>query len=325
VPGLKETQNLINADTISQMKPGVRIINCSRGNVVNLDDLYEALLNGHVGGAALDVLPHEPPDPSLPILQHPKVIFTPHLGASTAEAQDKVASMIANQISAYLLNDVIINAVNFPSVSRETMSQLRPYLDLAEKMGGIMGQLSKQTHDLSITYTGHMAQLETKPLTHAILKGLLSAFTDGPVNYVNAPALAHDKGIHFTETTRQTKDDFAGTIRVKLEGLEEGPDEIWGTVFSKTYPRIVKMGEIYMDAIPEGSMIIIQNIDRPGVIGNVGTLLGKHQINIGRFQLGRRDDRALCMVNVDTPVEEAIIEELRQLPNILNARQIQLG
>ena len=130
VPGLKETQNLINAETIGLMKPGVRLINCSRGNVVDLKDLYEALQTGHVGGAALDVLPQEPPDPNLPILQHPRVIFTPHLGASTAEAQDKVASMIAGQIAAYLLNEVIINAVNFPSVSREAMDQLRPYLDL---------------------------------------------------------------------------------------------------------------------------------------------------------------------------------------------------
>jgi D-3-phosphoglycerate dehydrogenase len=324
VPRLKETAGMINASSIEKMKPGVRIINCSRGETVNLEDLYQALLSGHVAGAALDVLPQEPPDPTLPILQHPNVILTPHLGASTGEAQLKVAEMIANQIAAYLIDGIIINAVNFPPLSIEVMNQLRLHLDLAEKMGSLMGQLVRTIHDITISYSGDVSVLDTRPLTHAVLKGLLGSFTDTPVNYVNAPTLAREKGIHVHETMSPSKDDFAGLIKVRLEGHDNGPDEIWGTIFEKKYPRLVRIGEIYLDAIPEGSMIVIQNFDMPGVIGNVGTTLGKNNINIARFQLGRREDRALCLVNIDTPANEAVIEEIKALPNIISVRQVHL-
>lgn len=325
VPRLKETIGMINAESIAKMKPGVRIINCSRGDIVNLDDLYQALESGHVSGAALDVLPKEPPEPSLTILKHPHVIFTPHLGASTGEAQDKVAEMIARQIADYLVEGIITNAVNFPSVSQEVMEQIRPHLDLAEKMGSLMGQLVRKPHDVTITYSGDVTRFDTRPLTHAVLKGLLGAFTDKPLNYVSAPAIARDKGIHVRETTSQARADFSNLIKVKLEGLDEETDEIWGTIFSKKYPRIVRIGRMYLDAIPGGSMIIIQNIDRPGVIGNVGTTLGRHSINIGRFQLGRRGDRALCMVNIDSPADDRVLEDIMALPNILTVTQVHLG
>ena len=325
VPRLKETINMINSDSISQMKPGVRLINCSRGDVVDIEALLAALENGHVSGAALDVLPKEPPDPSLAILKHPRVIFTPHLGASTGEAQDKVAEMIAHQMADYLLNGIITNAVNFPSVSQEVMERIRPHLDLAEKMGSLMGQLVRKPHDITITYSGDVTRFDTRPLTHAALKGLLGAFTDKPVNYVSAPAVAMDKGIHVRETSSQAKEDFSNLVKIKLEGMSDETDEIWGTIFSEKYPRIVRLGKIYMDAIPGGSMIVIQNIDKPGVIGNVGTTLGRHNINIGRFQLGRLRDRALCMVNIDTPADDNVLEDIRGLPNILTATQVHLG
>ncbi len=325
VPKLTETMNLINADTIAQMKPGARLINCSRGEVVDLDAVNDALEAGHLAGAALDVFPGEPPAADLPILSNPKAIFTPHLGASTGEAQSKVADMIAHQMAAYLIDGVITNAVNFPSVSSEVMHRLRPYLNLAEKIGSLMGQLVRNVHDVTITYARGLAEFDTRPLTHAVLKGLLGAYTDTPVNYVSAPAIARDKGIHVQETvSHKSQDDFPAVIKVQLEGVEEGVDQIWASVFEGKYPRIVRLGRIYMDAIPEGSMIVIQNVDRPGVIGNVGTVLGRHQINIGRFQLGRRGDRALCMVNIDTPADEAVLEEIRKLPNILTAQQVHL-
>ena len=323
VPRLKETLNLINAETLAMMKPGVRIINCSRGEVVKLDDLLQAVNTGHVAGAALDVLPSEPPDPSLDILQHPKIIFTPHLGASTGEAQSKVAYMIAHQISNYLIDGVITNAVNFPSLSEDIMEKMKAHLDLAEKMGSLMGQLVKKSHDISITYSGDVTRFDTRPLTHAILKGMLSASTD-TVNFVSAPLLAKDKGIHFKETTSQRTGDFSNLIKIKLEGHEEETNEIWGTIFGRKYPRIVRLGKIYMDAIPGGSMIVIQNIDKPGVIGNVGHTLGKHNINIGRFQLGRLGDRALCMVNIDTPADDKVIEDILALPNMISVQQVHL-
>ncbi len=325
VPRMNETVNMIDAETIARMKPGIRIINCSRGEVVDLAALTEALESGQVAGAALDVFPGEPPDPALPILQHPNAIFTPHLGAATGEAQDNVARMIAEQMAAYLLEGLITNAVNFPSVSPEVMETIRPHLGLAEKMGSLMGQLLTQTHDITITYSGSVADLDTRPLTHAVLKGFLEAFSDTAVNYVNAPALAADRGIHVRETISGAKADFTGLIQVKLEDREESPDEVWGTIYEGKYPRLVRIGNIYMDAIPEGYMIVIQNIDKPGVIGNVGTTLGRHDINIGRFQLGRRGDRAICMVNIDTPADETALEEIRALPNILSARQVRLG
>lgn len=324
VPRMKETANMINAEAIRKMKPGVRIINCSRGEVVDIDVLYDALESGHVAGAALDVFPVEPPDKESPILRHPNVIFTPHLGASTGEAQYNVARMIADQISAYLINGIITNAVNFPSLSKEMMDQIRYHFGLAEKMGSLLGQMVRKIHNLTITYSGEISTFDTRPLTHAVLKGYLSVFTDGPVNYVNAPALAREKGIKVNKTVSLARDDFAGLIRIKLEDYDAGPDEIWGTVFAGKHPRIVKFGEIYMDAIPEGSMIIIQNIDKPGVIGNVGSTLGRNNINIGRFQLGRQKDRALCMVNIDTPADETVIEELLKLPNILSVWQVGL-
>ncbi len=324
VPKLSETVDMINSSTIARMKPGVRIINASRGEVINLDDLYEALTTGHVAGAALDVFPKEPPDYSHPVFSLPNVIFTPHLGASTSEAQNKVAQMIAEQMASYLLNGVIINAVNFPSLAGEALEKLSPYLALAENMGSLMGQMVRKIHDITINYCGNVAHLNTRPLTHAVLKGVLSAYTHIPVNYVSAPEIAKDKGIEVHEVISESKDDFAGSIRLKLIGHDNGPGEIWGTIFGNKYPRIVRLGEIYMDAIPEGFMIIVQNYDKPGVIGNLGTLLGRHEINIGRFQLGRLKDRALCMINIDTPAEESVLEEIRRLPNIISARQVHL-
>jgi len=322
VPRLKETAGMINKDTIHQMKKGVRIINCSRGEVVNIDDLHDAILSGHVAGAALDVFPKEPPDASLSILKLPQVIFTPHLGASTGEAQIKVAEMIGHQMADYLTKDIITHAVNFPSISREVLDRMQPYLQLAEKMGSLMGQLERKIHDITMIYNGQIADLDTRLLTHAALKGFLSSFADSPINYINAPSLAKERGMNVKETTSDANDDFAGVIKIKLEGHENGPGEAWGTIFGKKDPRIVRLGEIYMDAIPEGSMIVIQNIDKPGVIGNVGTTLGKHNVNIGRYHLGRRDEKALCMVNIDSPADETVIEELKALPNILSVKQV---
>ena len=325
VPRLEETKNMINADTLSKMKPGVRIINCSRGEVVNLEDLHNAIESGHVAGAALDVFPVEPPDASLKILKNPRVILSPHLGASTGEAQVNVARMIAEQMAAYLLEGVIINAVNFPSVSMEEMERLSPYLNLAEKMGSMMGQLIRAPHDISIDYSGDVTTLAMKPVTHALLKGLLSVFTHQPVNYVNAREVAISKGIGIREAVTHADSAFSSLIKLKIEATDEKPDEIWGTIYEKKYPRLVRIGDVYLDAVPDGSMIVIQNVDKPGVIGNVGTTLGRHDVNIGRFQLGRRDDRAVCLVNIDTPVDEQVLTEIRDLPNILSVKQILLG
>jgi len=324
VPNLEETKNMVNSEMLSKMKPNVRIINCSRGEVVNLEDLYDALENGTVAGAAIDVFPQEPPEASLRILKHPRVILSPHLGASTGEAQVNVAQMIAEQITAYLLDGVITNAVNFPSVSMEEMERLRPYLNLAEKMGSLMGQLVRAPHDITIRYSGDVTGLAIKPITNALLKGMLGVSTDKPINYVNARAIAKAKGIGIQETISQEESAFSSLIKLKIEKADEDLNEIWGTIYEKQYPRLVRIGNVYLDAIPDGSMIVIRNFDKPGVIGNVGTVLGNHNVNIARFQLGRRDDRAVCLVNIDTMADEDVLKEIRQLPNILSVRQAQL-
>jgi D-3-phosphoglycerate dehydrogenase len=295
--------------------------------VVNLDDLAEALSKGHVAGAALDVFPQEPPDFSAPIFKHPNVIFTPHLGASTGEAQEKVAEMIAKQMVSYLIEGVIINAVNFPSIPMETMAKLRLHLDLAERMGSMVGQMIRQPCDMNITYSGYVTEFDTRVLTHAALKGLLSCFTDRPVNFVNAPALAKAKGIKVQETIQLQAVEYTNLIRIDLPGIKEDLNEVWGTVFAKKYQRIVRIGKIFLDAVPQGPMILVQNVDRPGVIGNIGLTLAKHGINIARFQLGRTKDKeqAICTVNLDSPVTEDILHEIRALPNVMSVRYIKFG
>lgn len=324
VPRMDETRNMINRDSIARMKKGVRIINCARGEIVNIDDLYDAIEEGTVAGAALDVFPKEPPDYSLPIFSHPNVIFTPHLGASTGEAQKKVAEMIARQMLDYLTNGVITNAVNFPSIPLKIMPRLKPFLELAERLGSMTGQLTRQPHDIRITYSGDVTKFDTHVLTHAVLKGLLDSFTDKPVNYVNAHHLARDRGIGVEETISNETKDYTNLIQIKMPGINEELNEIWGTIFAKNTQRIVRLGRIHMDAEPEGWIIVIQNHDKPGVIGNLGNMLAGHGINIARFHLGRLEGRAICLVNIDSPAKEEIIDDIRSLPNIISAQGIML-
>jgi len=324
VPRLEETKHMICKETISRMKEGVRIINCARGEVVHLDDLYGALESGKVAGAALDVYPEEPPAPSWPIFQHPNVIFTPHLGGSTGEAQEKVADMIARQMADYLLTGLITNAVNVPSVPLEMMDRLRPYLDLSERMGSLIGQMVREPQDITITYCGDVTNYDTRVLTHAALKGLLGSYTDIPVNYVSAPAVAREKGIRVEETISRQAADYTNLIQIRFPGWKDEFNQVWGTIFAKKYLRIVRLGSIYMDAIPEGEMLVIRNEDRPGVIGNLGMVLARHNINIARFQLGRRGGKAVCIVNVDTALSQDIIKKIRSLPNIIEAFGIKI-
>jgi D-3-phosphoglycerate dehydrogenase len=324
VPRLEETRNMINRQIMEKMKKGVRIINCSRGEVVNLDDLSEALEKGHVAGAALDVFPKEPPDCAIPIFSNPSVIFTPHLGASTDEAQQKVAEMIAKQMSNYLINGVITNAVNFPSIPQEVMARLRPFLQISERLGSLTGQLMRKPCNIRITYSGEVTKFETHILTHAVLKGIFDSFTDRPVNYVNAHSLARDKGMSVEEITSNETQDYTNLIKIQMPGLKDELNEVWGTIFAKKSQRIVRLGQVHMDAIPEGWMLVIQNHDKPGVIGNIGNVLARHDINIARFHLGRLEGEAICIVNIDSQAGEDVLEEIRSLPNIISARGIEI-
>jgi len=323
-PKTEDTKGLIRAESIAKMKDGVRIINCARGGIVVEKDLIEAIKSKKVAGAALDVFEKEPPEFG-ELFDMPEIIFTPHLGASTGEALVNVSVAIARQMIDYLLYGVITNAVNFPSVSKEVLEQLSPYLNLAERMGRLAGQLLSTLRGLEIEYRGEVVGLNTKPITHSLLKGILESFTDEPVNYVSAPALAKARGISVKESSNSESGDFSSLIKLKIQDQSPELAEIAGTLFGKTDPRIVLIGGIHLDAIPSGYVLVVRNIDKPGVIGNIGSLLGRYQINIGQFQLGRKGGEAVCMVNVDSPIPESALEEIRRLPNIISARQVNLG
>jgi len=325
-PKSKETMGLVGKDAFAKMKKGVFIINCARGGIVDEKALVEALDSGKVAGAAVDVFEKEPPeDWSLP--KHPKVIATPHLGASTVEAQENVALAIAEQIVDYLKSGIIRNAVNAPSVSPEMYQTVKPYLELSEKMGRFMGQIigqviSDRLKKVTINFTGAAAGIDTKPVTIAGLKGLLSAIADD-VNYVNAPVLLKERGIDLIEAQSSKEEIFNNTIEMILE-FDKGTRTLTGSVFKSDDLRIVRIDNYAIEVIPEGTMLVIYNKDMPGTVGNIGTTLGEAGINIARLFLGRdrQEGTAIIIINVDAEVPKKVIEKLRKVPNALSVQEV---
>lgn len=324
-PKTSETTDMINKDTIARMKKGAMLVNCARGGIVNEDDLYEGLKSGHLGGAALDVFSTEPPG-KIALMALPNFICTPHLGASTREAQDNVAKDVAEQIVAYLLRGTVKNAVNVPSLSAELVTVLRPYATLAEKMGSIQAQLTDSSiGEVQINYAGKVIEYDTTPLTTAMLKGLLSPILKDDVNFVNAPFIASERGIKVVESKTQTSEDFASLIMIKVRSLE-GDNIVSGTIFGKTRPRIVRINDFYLEAIPEGHNLLIYNEDIPGVIGRIASTLGKRGVNISRMQVGQEKgkSRNVILLTTDMTVKDDVLEELRSLENVYSARKIEL-
>ncbi|HCU23989.1 MAG TPA: phosphoglycerate dehydrogenase [Deltaproteobacteria bacterium] len=327
VPLTDKTKNLIDKTALSKMKPGVFIINCARGGIVSEADLLAALESGKVGGAALDVFEKEPPPPDYALVKHPKVICTPHLGASTDEAQLNVAIEVAEQIVNYFSTGEVKNAVNFPSISAELAKVLQPYLLLTEKLGLLQGQLAEGSlKQITIEYTGDITKYPLAPMTVCVLKGLLeSSLENVNVNYVNSPVLAKERGIKVVEAKSEDAVDFANLISVILE-TSSGKRIVSGAIFGKKNPRIVRIDDFYLEAVPEGTILVVRNFDRPGVIGNIGTLLGKNKVNISRMQLGltRESGEALALYNVDGHVETGVLNELKGLPNIISVKEVKL-
>lgn len=324
-PLTSETRNLINANTISIMKKGVYIINCARGGIVNERDLMEAIKRGHVAGAALDVFEKEPPE-DWSLVRMEQVVATPHLGASTGEAQEKVALAIAEQIVDFLKYNVVRNAVNVPSIPRELYEALKPYILLAEKMGSFQAQLlTKAASEIWIEYTGDVANQDVTPITISVLKGFFSIYQEN-VNYVNAPLIAKERGVKVIESKSSKAKDFASLINLRVKTVDEKEHLVAGALFGKSDPRIVRIDDFMVEATPRGFMIVMQNYDRPGVIGSVGTLLGRREINIAGMQLGRKEvgGMALSLITVDNMVTEEILEELKRLPNIIDAKIVKL-
>jgi D-3-phosphoglycerate dehydrogenase len=327
VPLTAETRGLINKKTFAKMKKGVRIINCARGGIVDEADLAEAIRSGKVAGAALDVYVEEPPPPDHPLIKMDQVITTPHLGASTDEAQLNVAVAVAEQMVDFLTRGVIRYAVNMPSVSPELLNLLRPYLTLGEKLGSLQVQmLSMQLpKEVQIEYAGDVTQYDVAPLTLAVLKGILTPVMESSVNYVNAPLVARERGIKVVESKSSRATDFASSISVRVK-TKDRELEVEGAVFGSKNPRIVKIDGFYLEAVPEGYILILHNRDVPGVVGAVGTLLGEKGINIAGMELGREKvgGMAISCIHVDGDVPKEALDALRSLPSIVTAQLVNL-
>jgi D-3-phosphoglycerate dehydrogenase len=327
VPLTPETRGLIGRERLARMKRGVRIINCARGGIVDEDALLAALRDGRVAGAALDVLAQEPPPKDHPLLALDNVICTPHLGASTDEAQVNVASAILQQVADYVCRGVIQNAVNTPSLSPEVLQVLRPYLVLAEKLGALAAQLlTEPAVELTVQASGEVAEREIRSLTTAVLRGLLAHILGATVNYVNAPAIARERGVRVIESRAPQASDYLNALRVEVRTPSRAKIVVVGAVFGAGIVRLTRINDFRMEAVPEGHILMLHNRDVPGVVGAVGTLLGQLGINIAGIELGRErvGGMALSLIHVDEAVPADALAALRALPQIVAAAQLRL-
>jgi D-3-phosphoglycerate dehydrogenase len=321
-PLTDKTKNIIDATAIAKMKAGVRIVNCARGGLVDEAALRAALDAGKVAGAAVDVFSTEPATQN-PLFGHPNVVCTPHLGAATTEAQENVALQIAEQMSDYLLRGAISNAVNFPSITAEEAPKLRPFIELAEKLGSFAGQLTDTgISKVQIAYEGAVAQMKTKALTSAAIAGLLRPMLQD-VNVVSAPIIAKERGIVVEEVTREAAGDYESLITVTVT-TERQTRHVSGTVFADGRPRIVNIKGIRMDAEFGKSMIYITNLDKPGFIGRFSSTLGEAGINIATFHVGREapGGSAVALIEIDGELPDDVLSQVRALPQVQQAKPL---
>ncbi len=307
-PLTDETRNILSRENLAKTKKGVRIINCARGGLIDEAALKDALDSGHVAGAALDVFQTEPAKDS-PLFGTPGFISTPHLGASTTEAQVNVALQVAEQLADYLVNGGVTNALNMPSLSAEEAPKLRPYMGLAEKLGSLVGQLAHgNLTQISIEREGAAAELSGKPIEGAVLAGFMRRYSD-TVNMVNAPFLAKERGLDVRSIRHEKEGAYNTLIRVTV-GTEQGDRSVAGTLFGSEAPRLVEIFGVGIEAELAGHMLYIVNQDAPGFIGRIGTLLGEHGINIGTFNLGRRQagGEAVLLLSVDQPIPQEVVK-----------------
>ena len=316
-PLTDQTRGILSREALAKTKRGVRIVNCARGGLIDEAALAEALHSGHVAGAALDVFESEPPAPHNPQFSAPNFICTPHLGASTDEAQVNVAIQVAEQISDYLLNGGITNALNVPSLSAEEAPKLKPYMALAEKLGRLVGQLEGEgVTAVSVETEGAAAALNQKPIVAGVLAGLMGVWS-ASVNMVNAPHLAREHGIDLKEVRHDREGDYATLLRVGSAGAGD-ERSVAGTVFGKDTPRLVELHGIKIEAELAGEMLFVVNDDAPGFIGRIGTALGEAGVNIGTFHLGRREagGEAVLLLSIDQHVPESVLATIRGLEGV---------
>lgn len=327
MPMSDETKGMINAAAFAKMKPGARVLNCARGGIINETDLYEAVKSGKIAGAALDVYETEPLPKDFPLRDLPQVIMTPHLGASTEEAQENVGIEVAEAITDYLLNGAVRNAVNLPNLDAKTYALVKPYLGLGEKLGRLTAQLSPKRNDrLVITYGGKAAEVPGDPITRFVLKGFLESAGGKDVNQVNVRALADSLGLRVEEIKSNEETDFNEWLHL---AVYSGDQKIsaGGTLYgSKHQPRIVRINSQPVEVVPEGVLFIMTNKDRPGIVGYLGTLMGRHNVNIASMSLSRdiAGGHALTVLNLDSVPPPAVLEEIQKDPDISNMRIVKL-
>jgi D-3-phosphoglycerate dehydrogenase len=325
MPLTAETKYMLNAERLAKAKKGVRIVNCARGGLIEEAALIEALKSKHVAAAALDVFEQEPLPAESPLRGLANLVMTPHLGASTAEAQEGVGLEIAEQIKAVLLQGEVRNAVNMPSIDAKTLAVIGPHLQLGEKLGLFLSQVAaKRLLSLNINYSGKINEVDTTAVTRAVLSGFLRAAGGGEVNVVNAPAFAEQLGLKVTESRESSVGDFAELIELTATG-ESGWVSVAGTFFGAT-PRIVKVNGRHIEAKPEGVIFLLENRDRPGIVGHVGTLMGRHDVNIAGMSLSRdaAGGHALTVLNLDSVPDDALIKELLAEGDIISAQVVTL-
>lgn len=322
-PMTPQTKNILNAANLAKTKKGVRIINCARGGLIVEADLKAAIESGHVAGAALDVFEVEPAKENA-LFGMEQIIVTPHLGASTNEAQENVALQVAEQMSDYLLDGAITNSINVPSVSAEEAPRLTPFVELAQQLGSFAGQLTEEgITEVTLEYEGDVAQMNTRVLTNAALTGLLRPQLED-VNTVSAPVIAKDRGIQVSEVKREQRGAYETYIRLTVK-TEKREKSVAGTVFSGGKVRLIQIKGVNMDASLGAHMLYVTNQDKPGFIGALGTVLAKAQINIANFNLGREaaGGDAICLVEVDAVVPDAVLKDIQALPHVVQAKALE--
>ncbi|HEX8845949.1 MAG TPA: phosphoglycerate dehydrogenase [Pyrinomonadaceae bacterium] len=328
-PLTADTRGIINAQAFSKMKRGVRVINCARGGLVDERALLAAIKEGIVAGAALDVFEQEPPPTDHPLLALEEVIATPHLGASTTEAQEGVALTVAEQMRDYLLTGALRGAVNVPALGAQELNILQPYVQLAESLGRFQAQLvDEAVREVNLEYAGEIVDLDAAPVTRAFLAGLLRDMS-ARVNVVNAFLIAEERGIGVTASYKRAGSEFAPAIRTRVR-TAGGEQVVAGTLFggigSNSGGRITEINGFRIEAIPHGHMLVTRNRDVPGVIGRIGTILGEHNVNISRFHLGRRErgGEAMAVIETDVALKDETLDKLRSFEPVISARQIEL-
>lgn len=325
VPLTLETEHLLDEEAFAGIKPGCRIINCAMGGLIDETALLRALEDGRVAGAALDVFAQQSSDVDNPLWRLDQVICTPHLRAATVDAQINVTVQVAHQIVDFLKRGVVVNALNVPSVGAELLPVMRPYIELAERLGAFQSQINPRgIESVTVEYAGSVTDYPAEPLTMALLKGLLTPMLGSMVNYVNAPHLARERGIRIVEARTSASDGFANLIRLVVRGID-GERSVCGALFGPDDYRIVRVDDFSVEAIPEGHLLVLHNDDRPGVIGFVGQVLGDAGVNIAMLNLSRRKikGRAVSLIGVDTRVSESVLERLRNNDHILSAVQVE--